>query len=49
MLDLETKVFCRKENQPATFSNGQGTHSAKIVIVVWPEMPRMPHKILAQF
>ena len=34
--------------QPDTFSHGQGTHSAKIVLVVWPKIPQMPQKISAQ-
>ena len=25
-----------------------GTHSAKVVLKVWPEIPQMPHKISAQ-
>ena len=37
------------EKEPATLSHGQGTHSAKIVLIVWPEIPQMPHKIPAQF
>ena len=38
VLDLITKVFCRKKN-PATFIHGQGTHSTKIGLIVWPEIP----------
>ena len=35
------------EREPATLPHGQGTHSAKIVLIVWPEIPQMPHKISA--
>ena len=49
VLDLKTKVFCRKEKEPATFSHGQGTHSTKIVLIVWPEIAQMPNKFSAQF
>ena len=38
-----------KEIDTATLSDGQGTHSANIVLIVWPEIPQMPHKISAQF
>ena len=38
-----------QEKEPATLSHGQWTHSAKIVLIVWPEIPQMPHKISAQF
>ena len=34
---------------PATFLHGQGTHSAKLVLIVWAEKFQMPHKISAQF
>ena len=44
-LDLKTKGFCGKENQ----LHGQGTHSAKIVVIVWPQKPHMPFKLSAQF
>ena len=47
VLDLKTKFFVERE--PATFFQGQGTHSAKIVLIVWPEIPQMPHKISSQF
>ena len=47
VLDLKTKVFCRKEKGPATFSHGQGTHSAKIVLIIWPEIPQMHCKCFA--
>ena len=34
---------------PFTLSHGLGTHCAKIALIVWPEIPQMPHKISAQF
>ena len=37
------------EKEPATFSHGHRTHSAKVLLIVWPEIPQMPHKISAQF
>jgi hypothetical protein len=49
VLDLKKQVFCKKENQIHTFSHGQGTHSAKTVLIVWPKIPQMPHKISAKF
>ena len=30
-------------------SHEQGAHSDKIELIVWPEIPQMPHKISAQF
>ena len=41
VLDLKTKVFCRKENQLLTLSHEKGTQSVKIVLIVWPEIPQM--------
>ena len=38
-----------QEKEPDTFFYGQGTHSAKIVLIVWPKIPQMPQKISAQF
>ena len=38
-----------KEKEPTTLSHGQGTHSAKIVLIVWPKIPQTPQKISAQF
>ena len=38
MLGLKTTVLLW-EKQPNTFSNGQGTHSVKIVLIVWPKIP----------
>ena len=32
------------EKEPATLSNGQGTHSAKIVLIVWLKIPKIPPK-----
>ena len=43
------KPFFLQEKEPATLSHGQVTHSAKIALIVWPEIPQMPHKISAQF
>ena len=41
--------FCRKKNQ-LHFPMDKGlTHSAKIVLIVWPKIPQMPQKISAQF
>ena len=48
VLDLKTNIFCRKKD-PATLSHEQGTHSAKIVPIVWLEIAKMPPKISAQF
>ena len=31
------------EREPATFSHRQGTHSAKIVLIVWPEIQFQPN------
>ena len=42
LLDLKSKVFCKKINQIHTQKHGQGTHSAKIGTVVWPKIPKMP-------
>ena len=39
----EYHFFCRKK-EPNTFSHGQRTHSAKIVLIVWPNIPQMPQK-----
>ena len=36
VLGLKTKVFCRK-NKQNTFSHGQGTHSAEIMLIVLAE------------
>ena len=33
----------------ATFFHGKGTYSAKVVLILWPEIPQMSHKISAQF
>jgi len=44
ILDLKTKVLERKKNQ-LHFS----MDIAKIVLIVWPELPQMPEKIPAQF
>ena len=38
-----------QEKDPATLSYEQGTHSAKIVPIVWLEIAKMPPKISAQF
>ena len=38
-----------QEKDPATLSHEQGTHSAKIVPIVWLEIAKMPPKISAQF
>ena len=38
-----------QEKEPATLSHGEGTHSAKIVLTVWPKIPQMPQNISAQF
>ena len=43
VLGLKTKGFFKKKN-PIPFSNGEGTHSAKIVLIVWPKIPQMPQK-----
>ena len=48
VLDPKTNVFCRKKD-PATLSHEQGTHSAKIVPIVWLEIAKMPPQISAQF
>ena len=48
VLVLKTKVFGRKR-QPNQFSHGQGTNSAKIVLIVWPKIPQMPQNLSAQF
>jgi hypothetical protein len=37
-----------QEKEPATFSHGQGTHSANILLRVWPKIPQMPQNISAQ-
>ena len=37
------------EREPATLFHEQGTHSDKIELIVWPEIPQMSHKISAQF
>ena len=41
------KMF--KEKQADLFSYGQGTNSAKIVLIVRPEIPQIPQKLSAQF
>ena len=46
VLDQKTKVFLL-EKEPFTLSHGQGTHSAKIVLIVWMKIPKMAPKILA--
>ena len=43
----ENQSFCRKK-QPITFSHGHVTHSAKIVLIVWPKIPQMPENNSAQ-
>ena len=30
-------------------SHGQGTHSAKMVLIVWPKIHQMPQNVSAQF
>ena len=47
-------VFSKSQNARmtgtlCTFSRGQGTHSAKKVLIVWLRIAQMPQKILAQF
>jgi hypothetical protein len=32
------------EKEPATFSHGQWTQSAKIVVIVWPKIPKTNQK-----
>ena len=38
-----------QEKYPTTLSHEQGTHSAKIVPIVWLKIAKMPPKISAQF
>ena len=37
----------QEEREPATFSHGHGTHNANIVLIGWPEISQMTHKISA--
>ena len=46
VLDLKTKVFCRKKNQ-LHFPMDKGI-TTRIVLIVWLEIPQMP-QISAQF
>ena len=47
VLDLKTRVFCRKKNSYIFL--WKGTHSAKKVLIVQPKILQMPQKSSAQF
>ena len=38
-----------QEKASATFSYGQGTHSTKMMLIVWPKISQMPQKMLTHF
>ena len=47
VLDVKTKVFVGK--RASYIFPWARDHGAKIVLIVWPEIPQMSHKISAQF